>query len=168
MRRSTWLVLSPCSRSTTTSLKPLEVSSIHKAPFSETRSFPGHYESLAKIGEFVRALAKEAGFENFALYSIEMSVDEACSNIIEHAYGGEGHGEIRCTCMINEQGLTIVLKDHGKPFDPGRIPYPNLGTNLEDRQAHGLGLYFINKWMDEVYFVSNGSENTLTMMKQRK
>jgi serine/threonine-protein kinase RsbW len=148
-------------------LKPLEVSSARTPPFSETKSFPGKYESLGRIGKFVRAVAKDAGFEKFAVYSIEMAVDEACSNIIEHAYGGEGKGEIRCTCTVSEHSLTIILHDSGKFFDPTQVPPPNLSDNIEDREAHGLGLYFIRQWMDEVDFRSTGNENILTMKKRR-
>jgi len=145
----------------------LEVSSTRRPPFSETKAFPGRYESLARIGDFVRIAAQEAGFEKFAVYSIEMAVDEACSNIIEHAYGGEGQGEIRCKCSVSDRSLTIELCDRGKSFDPSSVPPPNLSDNLEDREAHGLGLYFIRQWMDEVRFVSRGVENVLTMVKHR-
>jgi serine/threonine-protein kinase RsbW len=132
-----------------------------------SKSFPGRYESLAKIGDFVRKVATDAGFESFAVYSIEMAVDEACSNIIEHAYGGEGKGNIRCTCLVSTEALTVSLQDTGKSFDPSTVNEPNLSNNLEDRQAHGLGLYFIRKWMDDVQFESNGKHNTLTMVKMR-
>jgi serine/threonine-protein kinase RsbW len=145
----------------------LEVSSARTPPFSETKSFPGKYESLGRIGDFVRAVAKDAGFEKFAVYSIEMAVDEACSNIIEHAYGGEGKGNIRCTCSVNDDSLVITLHDRGKFFDPTQVPPPNLSNNLEEREAHGLGLYFIRQWMDEVSFRSTGKENVLTMTKRR-
>jgi serine/threonine-protein kinase RsbW len=148
-------------------LKPLEVSSARKLPFSETKAFPGRYESLARIGDFVRMVAQDAGFEKFAVYSIEMAVDEACSNIIEHAYGGEGSGEIRCKCSVSEHALTIELSDRGKSFDPSSVPPPNLSDNLDEREAHGLGLYFIRQWMDEVRFVSKGADNVLTMVKNR-
>jgi len=68
----------------------LEVSSARKPLFTKTKSFPGKYSSLERIGDFVRKIAKEAGFESLSVYSIEMAVDEACSNIIEHAYGEKG------------------------------------------------------------------------------
>jgi serine/threonine-protein kinase RsbW len=145
----------------------LEVSKTRKFPFSETRSFPGSYKSLEMIGGFVRKIAQDAGFENFAVYSIELAVDEACSNIIEHAYQGEGKGSIYCTCSANETHLTITLKDKGQSFDPSRITPPNLSQNIDEREAHGLGLYFIRQWMDEVSFTSNGRENILTMVKRR-
>jgi serine/threonine-protein kinase RsbW len=150
-----------------TCLLPLEVSKSRKFPFSETRSFPGSYKSLARIGGFVRKIAQDAGFENFAIYSIELAVDEACSNIIEHAYQGEGKGSIHCTCFASETTLTIVLKDKGQSFDSSNVSQPNLSHNLDEREAHGLGLYFIRQWMDEVNFASNGTENILTMVKRR-
>lgn len=115
----------------------------------------------------MRKIAQDAGFESFAIYSIEMAVDEACSNIIEHAYGGEGKGDIRCTCQVNEESMIISLKDRGKSFNPSQIPEPNLSDNLDDREAHGLGLYFIRQWMDDVKFASNESENELLMVKRK-
>jgi serine/threonine-protein kinase RsbW len=115
----------------------------------------------------VREIAQDAGFESFAVYSIEMAVDEACSNIIEHAYGGEGKGDIRCTCSVTEEEFKVVIKDWGKPFDLTSVPPPNLSKNLEERQAHGLGLHFIRKWMDEVNFINQGAENVLTMVKRK-
>ena len=63
--------------------------------------------------------------------------------------------------------LTIIIKDRGKSFDPSIIPPPKLSDNLSEREAHGLGLYFIRQWMDEVHFTTNGSENVLTLMKRR-
>jgi serine/threonine-protein kinase RsbW len=148
-------------------LPPLEISNARKSSFSKTKSFPGRYASLARIGDFVRKIAQDAGFESFAVYSIEMAVDEACSNIIEHAYEGEGKGEIRCTCSVTEEEIRVVIKDTGKPFDPSSVPPPNLSKNIDDRQAHGLGLHFIRKWMDEVQFLSQGPENILTMLKRK-
>jgi serine/threonine-protein kinase RsbW len=151
----------------TMSSRPLEVSNDRKRPITGTKSFPGRYASLAKIGEFVRKFSESVGFESFALYSIEMAVDEACSNIIEHAYGGEGKGSIRCSCSVNDQSLTIVLQDSGQTFNPSDIPKPNLSDDIDQREAHGLGLYFIRQWMDEVYFETNGQQNTLTMVKRK-
>ena len=150
-----------------TCFQPLEVSSIHRSPFSETRSFPGVYKNLERIANFVRQFAKAAGFDKFAIYSVEMAVDEACSNIIEHAYGEEGKGNIDCTCSFDGETLAIILKDNGKSFDPSSIPHPNLSHNLDEREAHGLGLYFIQQWMDDVRFTSTGSENVLTMVKHK-
>ncbi len=145
----------------------MEVSEPRKLPLTKTKSFLGSYENLAKIGDFVREFAVGVGFTEFAIYSIEMAVDEACSNIIEHAYGGENKGSIDCTCAASDDALTIVLKDQGKAFDPSVVLAPNLSKDLNKRKAHGLGLYFIRQWMDDVRFSSDGVENVLTMVKRK-
>ncbi|MDX9863395.1 MAG: GAF domain-containing protein [Anaerolineaceae bacterium] len=131
-----------------------------------TQTFPGYYENLEKIADFVRQHARQAGFGETALYAIETAVDEACSNIIEHGYGGEGKGDIECCCEFDETSLTITLTDQGKPFNPSEIDMPNLNVPLDQRKAHGLGLYFMHQMMDEVSFkYKEGEGNILTMIK---
>lgn len=131
--------------------------------------FPGRFKSLAKIGEFVTRAAEEAGFDAREVYAVQLAVDEACSNIIDHAYGGEGQGTIECTCRIVPEALIIVLKDHGRPFDPEAVPEPNLDASLEEREGGNLGLYFMRQLMDEVYFErTSDSFNVLTMVKRRE
>lgn len=140
----------------------------------KTASFPGRYDHLIKISEFVTQAANNIGFKDDAIYAIQMAVDEACTNIIEHAYASEGQGDIQCTCLIRDNELTIILHDHGKPFDPSRIPEPNVFSRLEDRQSGGLGLYFMRQMMDKVEFrfdPPSGSDpggNVLTLIKRKE
>jgi serine/threonine-protein kinase RsbW len=131
--------------------------------------FPGRLDSLAAISEFVARAAEAAGLDARDVYAVQMATDEACSNIIEHAYGGEGRGPIECTCRIHGDGLTVTLRDYGRPFDPDNVPAPDLHTDLEDRDVGGLGLYFVRKLMDEVHFeFTPDSGNVLTMVKRRE
>ena|ERR1035437_7855144 len=131
-----------------------------------TVAFQGCYTSLAKIAEYVHQSAQGAGLDKSSLYAVESAVDEACTNIIVHAYGGEGIGNIQCTCLIDENTLTIILQDQGRPFDPSQICEPDRSAPLEERQTHGLGLYFIHQFMDEVHFeFTSNSGNILKMVK---
>jgi serine/threonine-protein kinase RsbW len=129
---------------------------------------PGRFESLARIAEFVTAAAKSAEMTEDDVFHIEMAVDEACSNVIEHAYATQA-GDIELTCSYDDPGsLRIVILDHGQPFDPVSIPQPAMvdPTQLDVMQEGGLGLYFMRKLMDEVRFefVPNAG-NRLTMIK---
>ena len=131
--------------------------------------FPGRFDSLAAIGEFVTRAAEDAGLDARAAYQVQMAVDEACSNIITHAYSGEGHGVIECSYHIDDTSLTVTLRDYGQPFDPTRKPPPDLHTSLQERNEGGLGLYFIHTLMDEVRFeFTSGSGNVLTLVKFRE
>ena len=137
--------------------------------FTQTRIFPGWFESLGKIAEFVTRAAAAADLGANATYAVEMAVDEACTNIIEHAYGGEGRGDIECTCQVDNEGLTVTLRDSGRPFDPLAVPEPDISASLGERQEGGLGLYLIRKLMDEVHFeFSSDTGNVLTMVKRKE
>jgi serine/threonine-protein kinase RsbW len=135
----------------------------------QTATFPARLDSLAAIGEFVTRAAEAAGLDARAVYAVQLAVEEACSNIIEHAYGGEGRGDIECTCMISNNGLTVVLRDYGRPFNPASVPKPDLYASLEDRNAGGLGFYLIHQLMDQVRFeFTPDSGNVLTMVKRKE
>lgn len=136
---------------------------------SETHTFPGRFDSLSAITQFVTRIAETAGLDPKAIYDVQMAVDEACSNIIEHAYGGEGRGPINCTCRIYDDQLIVILGDFGCPFDPSSVPGPDLCANLERRSSGGLGLFFMQQLMDQVQFKSTpGFGNILTLIKRRK
>ena len=131
-------------------------------------TFPGSFSSLVKIGEFVTQAAKSVGFEGFELYKIETAVDEACSNIIEHAYGPKNFGEIDVSIWTESKKITITLTDYGEPFNPEFVKQPNFNTDLLERDDHGLGLYMMKQWMDVVNFSILDSKNILTLIKYLK
>ena len=130
---------------------------------------PGRFENLARIADFVEAVARDAGWNDDEIYRMQMAVDEACSNVIEHAYGPDEHGDIELSCCIEDKGdLVISIHDNGKPFDPTTVPEPPIGNDLENLPEGGLGLYFMRKLMDEVTFhFDEHAGNVLTMVKRR-
>ena len=132
-----------------------------------TEIFPGRFESLPKIRDFIVNAAIKAGLNEPDVYAVELAVDEACSNIIEHAYGGEGVGDIQCTCKVSDNNLTIILKDHGRSFKPESVPEPNFNAPLEDLKPGGAGLYLMRKMMDEIQFeFTSDNGNVLVMVKR--
>ena len=65
---------------------------------------PGRFESLTEIATFITQAAREAGLNDDEVFHVEMAVDEACSNIIEHAYAVEaGEIDLACACPASGQ-----------------------------------------------------------------
>ncbi len=132
---------------------------------------PGRFERLTEIAAFVTQAAREAGLNDDEVFHVEMAVDEACSNVIEHAYATKGGDiDLACSCPANGQ-FEVVIRDSGQPFDPAEAPKPNVGTppDPENLSEGGLGLYFMRKLMDEVRFeYVPGQDNRLTMRKRAK
>jgi serine/threonine-protein kinase RsbW len=128
----------------------------------------GHFKNLAHIGDFISQTAAQAGLDERASYAVQMAVDEACANIIEHAYGGEGQGSIRLICGMRPDGLEITIYDQGQPFDPTRLPTLNTLAPLEQRQAGGMGVFFIHKLMDRVEFKFGTPQGNQLILFKRK
>lgn len=133
----------------------------------DTQVFPGRYDSLAKISQFVVKAAREAGLDDRAVYAVELAVDEACTNIIEHAYGGEGRGDLVCSVQVKNNELQITLNDRGRPFDPDKVPQPLLNQPLSKVKSRGVGIYLMSRMMDDIRYNSSPEQgNTLTMIKR--
>src|SRR6266508_4465211 len=99
---------------------------------------PAQHDQLAKLATFVAIAAADAGFDEMQVNRIELAVDEACSNIIDHAYHGS-YGEIRLVVSIVPQHqLTVVLIDQGQPFDPTHVATFAPCTSLDDVKIGGL------------------------------
>ena len=134
-----------------------------------TAIFPAKFDQLDAIRVFAGQAARDAGLDDSDIYSVELSVDEACTNVIEHAYQGIEGGDIECTFDAGGEALTIIIRDHGQPFDPSAVPAPNLLSKLEKRQVGGLGVFLMRLYMDEVRFEPLGETgNVLTMVKRRR
>lgn len=133
-----------------------------------SKTFRGRYSSLKPIAHFVAQAAEDAGFDPKGVYSIQLAVDEACSNIIEHGYGGEDRGDINCRYEILASGIRITIEDWGEPFNPAEVPEPDFDVDLYDLKPRGSGLYLIKKLMDEVQFeFQAGQANRLIITKYR-
>ena len=69
----------------------------------------------------------------------------------------------------NDVCLTVIIRDHGKPFDPSTVVTPDLDADIDNRAVGGLGVFLMKQLMDEVHFEPLGEAgNVLTMVKRRK
>ena len=129
---------------------------------------PGRFDRLEQIAKFIEQAGAEAGLDETAICRCQLAVDEACTNIIEHGYEGEGRGDLDIVCEPGDGELTITIEDQAKPFDPDAVPEPHLNTTLEDIQIGGLGMYFMHQVMDAVEFQSEPGKNRLVLVKRRE
>ena len=132
-----------------------------------SREFPGRLDALPAIGRFISKAAKQAGLIDEDAYDVELSVIEACTNIIEHGYHCEGERKITCTWVILPRGIKIILKDSAFAFDPKCAPPPQIGVALEDLKRRGVGVFLMLRLMDEVkHEYIPGKGNILILIKR--
>lgn len=131
-----------------------------------SHSFPAFYRNLAPIADYAMQSARELGFDNKALYAIELALDEACSNVIDHGYEGEGKGSIDIEISTENSEFILKIEDTGKAFDSDCIPSPDLTSPLDFRCERGLGVFTMRKLMDRVEFSRSKGKNCLLLVKK--
>jgi len=138
---------------------------------SEERTFqlhvPSSTENLAMIRDFVSSIGARAGMEQTEVAKLELAVDEACANVIEHAYGSDATHEVTVKATVDEDAVHIDIVDTGCGFDPAAIEQQKLDQLITTRKSGGLGMRLIQRLMDEVkYEIVPGEKNELRMVKR--
>ena len=136
-----------------------------KAGNEYTLNIPGRTDNLEVIRTFVAGVARRAGFGDEDVNKIELAVDEACSNVIEHAYARDEAKDIDIAVRIESPKLTVTVTDHGKSFHFDGVPLPNMKQYLAELRVGGLGIYLMKMLMDEVEYRSEAGRNEVRMSK---
>lgn len=132
-----------------------------------TLHVPSSTENLSLIREFVTAIGTQAGMTEDEVAKLVLAVDEACANVIEHAYGHDSTKEVTLRASFDEETLRIAVIDTGKGFDPAKVTQAGLDQLIAERKTGGLGLRLIKRLMDEVqYEIVPGQKNELHMSKR--
>lgn len=129
---------------------------------------PSDTTYLDGIRNFVISIAQKFHFKQSDIDDIEFAVDEACANIMEHAYGGQ-KGKISINVNCNDDEFSIVIKDKGNEFDPTKADMPDIDEYHKEKKSDGLGIFIMRKLMDIVrHEFSEDEGNTLIMKKFKK
>jgi anti-sigma regulatory factor (Ser/Thr protein kinase) len=125
-----------------------------------------HLASDPKLLKIVRLgighLCDLAGFPEEHRHRAMLAVDEACANIIKHAYGSATDKPIIITARLLDNGIEVVLRDYGQKADPEKIK----SRELDDIRPGGLGVHLMRSAMDAVVFDTTLAEgNQLTLIK---
>ncbi len=128
---------------------------------------PACLESIRPLAGLVSELARQAKLGEQAVYCYRLAIDEACANIIEHAYANSPHGEIKVVIQADDGVCKVRLTDFGEPYDPSQIPQPQKTASIEEVRPGGLGLHLIHHVMDEVHYTPSPFGNSLVMIKRR-
>ncbi len=126
-------------------------------------------DNLSKIRDFISSNAAEAGIPSDSIDNIMLAVDEACTNIIRHAYKSFPDGEIVIKIKYDDNTFTIIIVDYGNTFDPTAVPKPDLKKYYQEHKVGGLGMYLMRTLMDDVEYTSiPGKYNQVMLSKKIK
>lgn len=128
---------------------------------------PSATENLALIRDFVANVGNQAGLGDDDVAKLELAVDEAAANVMEHAHGYDSKKEVTIRATFDATTLRIEVVDEGTGFDPTALPAEPVEQLVHDRRTGGLGLRVIRSLMDEVsYEIVPGERNRLRLLKR--
>jgi anti-sigma regulatory factor (Ser/Thr protein kinase) len=116
---------------------------------------PAEAARLREIRQLVAAFAREQGAPDEIVDAAVLAVNEACSNVIRHAYGEEG-GPLHVKGGCESQLLQFLVSDNGTPV-----------ADTSSRPEAGLGLKFIQRVADDVDIEGPGEHGTRVRMTFR-
>jgi serine/threonine-protein kinase RsbW len=123
-------------------------------------------EKLLEVREFVLQAARRAGFSEEEASKIVLAVDEACTNVIKHAYQFAPDRTIQIVIEPIKDRLQITVIDDGMAFNPSTAKLPDLKQQLTHYRRGGLGIYLMRTLMDKVeYKYAPGKKNEVRLTK---
>lgn len=143
-----------------------------KPDAGHTRTFElmvlGQAHSLAIVRWVITRLAWALGLHSDDIDEIEIAVDEACANVLDHAYPDRTpkpplHMEI----CVSDTYFVVEVIDQGRVFDYKAYCPPRFPDHWINGHERGVGLFLIRQFMDDVQYTSTpDGQNRLRLIKR--
>lgn len=128
-----------------------------------TLTVPNSLGVLPVVIEFVRSSARIMGLHEDDLPKLELAVEEAVANVIEHAYGADEVADFEVSVKRDSLGVVVGIRDEGLPYDPSLSPKYVPG-NPDDIQASGMGSFLMKRMVDQYQFMVLGERGKETRL----
>ena len=125
---------------------------------------PAIADRLCLVRALVKRAAEMSGCNTELTEKLVIALNEACMNVIQHAYKEVGAGEMSLEILNNGSNLTFRLTDFAPPVNLEKVK----PRDLDELRPGGLGVYFIREIMDECNMghLDGGAGNFLEMTKK--
>ncbi len=129
-------------------------------------------ENLDNVLSFIHGYLKDKACPQDVVSSLDLAVEELFVNVATYAYEGDSESgetgrkaEIRVQSLTNPAGVSVSIKDWGKPFNPLEKADPDVTLPGEERSIGGLGIFLVKKAMDSVTYSRTNDCNIITIRK---
>lgn len=110
-----------------------------------TLRFAADPRRLRSVRNRLQALGESLGAPRKQVAELVIAVNEACMNIMQHAYKGDKSGRIVLEVSRDGPALEVVLTDFAAPVEHTEIA----PRALNELRPGGLGIHFIQATVDE-------------------
>jgi serine/threonine-protein kinase RsbW len=123
-------------------------------------TFPASLDSLHPLLHYLLEQLAPMAFTPKALRNIELAVEEAVVNIINHGYQHQP-GDIQIHVhLFQDSHALIEIADTAQPFNP--LEY---NGEIDPSKIGGLGIHMIKKCVDSAEYKRRDDHNVLILKK---
>jgi serine/threonine-protein kinase RsbW len=98
-------------------------------------------ELVGAAVQFVSSTARSQGMLEGDLPRLELCLEEACLNVVEHAFPGDKRAHYEVVVEARPGSLAVAVEDQGLPFD---LRHPRESTGLSLMRAFADRVEFLN------------------------
>ena len=125
-----------------------------------------HLSELERVHAIVWQFGKSHQFSEVMINNINLALEEIVTNVIEHGYEDSNQHFIIIRFSLQEGEVIAEVEDDAQPFNPLKVPVPDLNTSLEDRPIGGLGIHLVRNVMDTMDYRNHEGKNCLKLTKK--
>lgn len=101
-----------------------------------------------------------------AAYLATLALEELVTNCIKYGYSDEDEHVIRVRIELTPGGMTVLVEDDGRPFNPLVQAEPDTNLPIEERPIGGMGLHLLRKLSDRMEYAWKDGRNRVTLHKK--
>ncbi|MBT8153475.1 ATP-binding protein [Epibacterium ulvae] len=109
---------------------------------------------------------RDRGIPETRIGEVQIALAEAVNNVVEHAYAGNAPGDVNIRCQLEEEKLSILIRDAGAPIPNEQLPAgeaQSLEGPMEDLPEGGFGWFLIRELTSDIQYERSEGENNLQL-----
>ena len=121
---------------------------------------------IGRLAKHVDAFMAAHGLADKLAFELNLCLDELITNIVSYGYQDEREHGIRLQLTVDGSGLTVLLEDDARAFNPLEAAVPDTEASVEQRNVGGLGVHFVKSLVDRMDYRREAGLNRLTLWRR--
>lgn len=133
--------------------------------------YKNNISSLNQLASDIENFANQNNVPPPITYALNLCLDEVLTNIISYSLKDQPQNTpIEMDLTITNQQIIATMQEPGKPFNPftDSPHHADIQSNVKERPIGGLGIYFLEQYMDKVEYKRKNNHNIITLYKNIK
>ena len=129
-------------------------------------TLPSRIESVDESAVFAEKVARDWGYTDEFISSIDLAVRESVANAVKHGNKFDEEKQVKVVFADTSEGFEMTVRDFGQGFAVDEIPDPTDPSNL--LKISGRGILFMRSFMDVVEWANNDDGGTTVKMVKKR